>query len=207
MSYIFRRIAFACLVLTFLFSFTGCVDRFIGEDTAFSAGEVLTPEMIESIFNEISTPVTEKYPAETDEQGNLLLYWLEGGSVWHISLSCGSVANASPESLHSGDIVAALAAGKERGCKVCAKNVELDAVVNTDFVESTQELTQDRYPKDYDQNGDLIVYWVKNGSVWHVSRKCSSLAKSSESDIFSGTEYDAQTSGKERACKICSNDN
>lgn len=207
MSYIFRLIAFACLVLTILFSFAGCVDRLIGEETDFSTGDVLTPEMIESIFNEISTPVTEKYPSDTDEQGNALLYWLEGGSVWHISLSCGSVANASPESLHSGDIADALAAGKERGCKVCAKNVEFDVVVNTDIVENTEELKQDKYPKDYDQNGELIVYWVKNGSVWHVSRKCSSLAKSAESDILSGTEHSAQTSGKERACKICSKDN
>ena len=203
---IFRRIVGAYLILTVMISLAGCAGRFMGEETDYSTGEVLTPEMIESIFNEISTPVTEKYPIETDEHGSILLYWLEGGSVWHASLSCGSIAKASPEKLQAGDITEALAAGKERGCKVCAKSVWVDTVENTEAVEASEEITEEKYPKDYDHNGNLIVYWVKGGGVWHVSRKCSSLSKSSESDIMIGTESDALTSGKERACKICSND-
>ena len=204
--------AFVCLSLAFLMllPFTGCVERFVGEETDYSTGEVLTPEMIESIFEAISTPVTEKYPSETVEDGSVLLYWLENGSVWHISLNCGSIAKSDPKNLHSGSITDALNAGKERGCKVCAKNVSLEGGSVT--VDNTQAVTvevtsQEKYPKEYDSDGNLVVYWVKNGSVWHVSPKCSRLAKSSSSDILSGTESEAQSSEKERACKICSNEN
>ena len=204
-----KFVRFLCFLpaLIVLLSFHGCVDRLTGEDSVYSTGEILTPEMIESIFNEISTPVTEKYPTETDELGSMLLYWLEGGSVWHASLSCGSVAKASPEKLHQGNITDAIAAGKERGCKVCAKNLVFDTVVSTELDETSEKVLHDKYPKDYDSDGNLIVYWVKGGSVWHVSKKCSSLSKSSDTDILSGTESDAITSGKERACKKCSNDN
>lgn len=43
------------------------------------------------------------------------------------------------------------------------------------------------------------VYWVPNGSVYHVSRSCPTLARSKT--ILSGT---IATSGKPRACKVCS---
>ena len=43
------------------------------------------------------------------------------------------------------------------------------------------------------------VYWVPNGEVYHLSRSCRSLARSST--ILSGT---IQESGKPRACKNCS---
>ena len=197
------------LAILMVLPFAGCVERFVGEETDYSTGEVLTPEMIESIFEAISTPVTEKYPSETAENGRMLLYWLENGSVWHISLNCGSIAKADPKNLHSGDISDAQNAGKERGCKVCAKNVtfESESAAASDAQGATVEVTtQEKYPKEYDANGNLVVYWVKNGSVWHVSSKCSSLAKSSDVDIISGTEREAQTNGKERACKICSDD-
>ncbi len=207
---IVKRALCAFTVLTAVLFFTGCVERFVGEDTDYSTGDVLTPEMIESIFEAISTPVTEKYPTETLEDGSVLLYWLEGGSVWHTSLLCGSISKATPDNLHSGNIEEALSAGKKRGCKICAENAqyETDAYIGSAApAESTDEVTQHRYSKDYDENGDLIVYWVKNGTVWHISKECSSLSKSSDADIFSGTEFDAQAIGKERACKICSENN
>ena len=200
-----------CLAFSISASLVGCVERFVGEETDYATGDLLTPEMIESIFQAISTPVTEKYPSETLDSGELLLYWLEGGSVWHISRQCGSVSNADPQNLHSGNIDEALRAGKERGCKVCAKGVMLEA--ETVSVSESQLLTdevigqEDKYPKEYDENGNLIVYWVKNGSVWHVSSKCPSLSKSSAQAILCGIESDAQENGKERACKICSDEN
>lgn len=54
------------------------------------------------------------------------------------------------------------------------------------------------------QQPELIsatVYWVKNGEVWHITDKCSSLSRSKK--IFSGQISDAQASGKSRVCKIC----
>ena len=43
-----------------------------------------------------------------------------------------------------------------------------------------------------------IVYWVRNGKVWHTTKECSSLQRSTE--IFSGTIAE---SGKERVCSRC----
>ncbi len=206
----FKIVFCVCLAFLTVLLLSGCVERFLGEETDYSSGEVLTPEMIESIFEAISMPATEKYPSETAEDGSLMLYWLENGSVWHISLNCGSISKAEPQNLRSGDIAAALRAGKERGCKICAKDFELEAesISATDTTAvSTEVTTQERYTKEYDTNGNLIVYWVKNGSVWHVSSKCSSLSKSSADNVMNGTEAEAQASGKERACKICSDEN
>lgn len=200
-----------CAVLAFVIALPlfGCVERFVGEDTDYSTGDILTPEMIESIFEEISVPVTEKYPAETCEDGSIILYWLENGTVWHVSLNCASITKSNPENLHSGGIAEAMSAGKERGCKICSVTIEIDTApyTETDAVTSIIETVQEKYPKDYTEDGRLIVYWVKNGSVWHVSSKCSSLSKTSASHILSGSEDEALAQGKERACKICSNEN
>lgn len=46
-----------------------------------------------------------------------------------------------------------------------------------------------------------IVYWTKNGEVWHTEKDCSSLSRSKE--IFSGAEETAKEAGKTRACKRC----
>ena len=205
-----KRVLCCLLVFTAALSATGCVDRFVGEETSYSLGEVLTPEMIESIFEAISTPVTEKYPVETMTDGNVLLYWLKGGSVWHASNCCGSIARASAENVVSGNYYEALAAGKDRGCKICASDIDLTA--NAKFDSDHEAVLSDvisavKYPKDYDNNGDLIVYWLENGSVWHLSKACSSLTKSSAEDIRHGTETDARSYGKERVCKICSKEN
>ena len=48
---------------------------------------------------------------------------------------------------------------------------------------------------------EALVYWTKNGEVWHTRSTCSSLAKSKE--ILSGTVEQAISSGKDRICKRC----
>ena len=45
------------------------------------------------------------------------------------------------------------------------------------------------------------VYWTASGSVWHVTRECSALAKSKS--VQAGAEADAIAAGKTRACKRC----
>ena len=204
-----RLIAFIMTVLLAI-PVAGCVDRFPVEETSFSTGEILTPEMIESIFDAISVSVTEKYPTETIEDGTLIVYWLSGGSVWHASIKCGSVAKASAENLHYGSIEEAVTDGKSRGCKICASGIDYTAQTQYDSVEITvaDDVTEpEKYPRIYDDDGNLIVFWVKNGSVWHESSTCSSLSKTSDADIVSGTEVEARAAGKERACKKCTKNN
>lgn len=45
------------------------------------------------------------------------------------------------------------------------------------------------------------VYWTEGGSVWHVSKECSSLKNSK--NIISGSVEEAQNAGKERVCSRC----
>lgn len=47
-------------------------------------------------------------------------------------------------------------------------------------------------------SGGGIVYWVPNGSVYHLRRSCPTLSRSKT--VYSGTR--AQ-SGKSRCCKVC----
>jgi len=49
-------------------------------------------------------------------------------------------------------------------------------------------------------DGD-VVYWTGGGSVWHVTKACTALAKSKL--ILSGSETAAQQAGKTRVCKRC----
>ena len=200
------RVVVAIMLGMILVSAIGCVDRFNNEETAFSTGDVLTPEMIESIFDEISVEVTEKYPTDTMVDGSIIAFWLPNGSVWHISAKCGTIAKASEDNIRSGRIEDAIKAGKARGCKICTDgfNYTVSETFTEEDVTVESEPTESKYTKTYDTEGNLIVYWVKNGSVWHISSKCPSLSKSADTDIISGTETDAQTAGKKRACKICS---
>ncbi|MEE0421398.1 MAG: Ig-like domain-containing protein [Lachnospiraceae bacterium] len=48
-------------------------------------------------------------------------------------------------------------------------------------------------------SGSGVVYWTPGGSVYHVSRSCPTLSRSSV--VFSGS---IASSGKGRACKVCS---
>lgn len=221
-----------CLALVIvIICFSGCIERFIGTETDIGSVKLITPEDIESIFAEISFEAIEKYPIETDENGEPLVFWLEGGTVWHTSRLCGSIERADPEIVFQGTVRDAYNAGKERACKVCSDNeviltdifpessivtpdtanltnTESDTL-NTDSAETTAEdfetaeVTTDRYPKDYNTNGDLMVFWLDSGEVWHVSRSCSSLSRSDPDEIKFGTEEDAVDSGKKRVCKIC----
>lgn len=47
---------------------------------------------------------------------------------------------------------------------------------------------------------DSLVYWTKNGTVWHTDRECSRIKKS---DVVEGTVEEAIAAGKERICSFC----
>jgi hypothetical protein len=48
-----------------------------------------------------------------------------------------------------------------------------------------------------------IVYWVPNGTVYHIDKDCSTLSRSRT--ILSGTPSQAKTKGKSRLCEVCGN--
>ena len=203
-------VKFLCILLTvliLLFS-CGCTEHYFGVSTEPDSLKVLTPEEIESIFAEISYEVTEKYQVVTNESGDDIVFWLDGGSVWHISQDCSTVKKADISNVNSGSVQDALSCGKERPCKICGKNYEysentehsVQADISSQIV--TEQLTE-KYPKEYDKDGDLIVFWLESSKVWHESRYCSSLSRSDPNKIIQGSVEDGIAAGKERACKNC----
>lgn len=197
------------VVLAVALSLLSCIDRLYGFDTDLPTGELLTPEMIESIIDAATVEVSEKYPIETSENGEIIIYWLPGGSVWHVSKNCSSVAKADPENVRSGSVANAITEGKDRPCKICAGEIEYDISYTDIGAQNTNEpesvaVTTSGYHKVYSEDGRLLVYWTKNGSVWHESVECPSLANSDKSSLASGSEDAAVEAGKERVCKKCS---
>ncbi len=76
---------------------------------------------------------------------------------------------------------------------------ELESTENN-ALENASEATSEEINWD-EYEGE--VYWTKSGTVWHISKNCSSLKKSH--DIISGSVNDAKEGGKERACSRCTN--
>ena len=77
----------------------------------------------------------------------------------------------------------------------------------TNVPESTSLQTDDKkYPKSYDKNGELIVYWFNNGVAWHESKECSIIKLSFFLKPNEGSINEAYANGKAHACSICSSD-
>lgn len=187
----------------------GCAEYGFGVSTEPASPKVLTPEEIESIFAEISFEEKDRYPAATDENGVEVVYWLEGGSVWHISQACSTIIKADPTKVKTGSVLDAQNSGKQRPCKICGANIEYSEIADTttDIDENSEissEIETQKYPKKYGKDGELVVFWLDSSKVWHESRYCSSLSRSDPVKIVNGSVADAMTAGKERACKNCS---
>ena len=199
------KIILCAILLLTVMLLSSCIDRLYGFDTDYPTGELLTPEMIDSIIDAVTVEEVEKYSTETDANGDLIVYWLSGGSVWHASVNCSSVSNA--DNFSCGSIANAISQGKKRPCKICAEDVEYTEAtefVTQEIEDQTENISSEKYPKDYLEDGTLLVYWTKSGSVWHESLSCPSLANSVKDNIFCGSSDEAIAAGKERACKKCS---
>lgn len=97
----------------------------------FYAGEPVSPADIESIAALLSGELTDRYPSLTDESGATLCCWTPGGSVYHLSRECFSLASSSE--IVVGSVEDALKAGKSRCCSVCGKTEPPIEVGGTDF--------------------------------------------------------------------------
>ena len=74
--------------------------------------------------------------------------------------------------------------------------------VNSETKEQESEYnenTEDTFVGN-EENG--IVYWTKNGGVWHISRNCRYIRNS---EVESGDVNDAIEAGKDRVCSSCGN--
>ena len=71
--------------------------------------------------------------------------------------------------------------------------------MRNDFPEETQK-SVNLIPYSENSVKD-IVYWVENGSVWHLRTSCGYIKDGS--DLFYGSEEDALLCGKEKVCSNC----
>lgn len=57
--------------------------------------------------------------------------------------------------------------------------------------------------EETEKNWDgITVYYTESGSVWHTTRDCSALRRST--NVVCSTREQAESEGKDRACKKCS---
>ncbi len=116
------RILIFITLLSLMLCFLGGCSSYSksGVDSEFYGGELLMPEDVQSIVDAVSAAQTEKYPTETDIFGWQIVFWVDGGTVWHVSRQCTSVKKAT--TVHEGSKEDAIAAGKERPCSICTES-------------------------------------------------------------------------------------
>lgn len=130
----------------------------VGDDS--TENTLQSEEIIVSDTPTASAPETEPTPAETEEitsgskypksyneKGELIVYWLDSGSVWHESINCGTVSKADPSKLHSGTPNEAYSSGKERACKTCSADSTVEIVETTRISETTRTPDTTRAPE------------------------------------------------------------
>lgn len=82
----------------------------------FSAGRPLTRDELASLSAELCTGAREPETVGGFST-QVVVYWTEGGSVYHLSKECYHLKRAA--SVESGSVSRAWALGKERACSVC----------------------------------------------------------------------------------------
>jgi hypothetical protein len=163
------------------------------------------PETTQAPETTETPETTDRYPKEYDSAGELIVYWLEGGSVWHESAKCGTVTKADPAKLLRGTPQDAFAAGKDRACKICSADSEITVFIpETTIIPGTTGTPTTTIPESIGADNRDIVYWTDSGSVWHISIDCSALARTDPENIRTGDVSKAIEAEKERACKKCS---
>lgn len=79
------------------------------------------------------------------------------------------------------------------------ENIKSDIFADNDVDSSINEDSEVGSPNE----NDVTVYWTENGSLWHTHQDCRYLKNST--NIISGTQAEAEASGKSGLCSSCSN--
>lgn len=121
------KILNSTILIILILSLSGCASYFNSERELY-AGEEITPNQLYEISQALVESnndtdkiedVTEPFVQDTDNEGNLLVYWTKSGEVWHINKECSALANSV--NIESGTEEVAIVNGKERLCKRCGE--------------------------------------------------------------------------------------
>jgi len=99
----------------------GC-SEFTYSTEDFYTGKQLSSEELESLKNKVAE--TTAIPYETNIDGEVIVFWTSGGTVYHYNRDCSSLARST--TIESGTIEDAVAKGKTKPCSRCT--VETTAV-------------------------------------------------------------------------------
>ena len=76
---------------------------------------------------------------------------------------------------------------------------EIATRVDSNVLEQIRQSIEDKSNVLLADEGD--VFWMPGGTTWHLSYECYYIEGSEE--ILHGSEEEAKTAGKSKACKIC----
>ncbi|MBQ9801551.1 MAG: hypothetical protein IJW51_00555 [Clostridia bacterium] len=115
-----RRITIAVLLLLMLLSLSACTVQ-----DPFDAGTPLSADEVRSLKESLTEnntppaePEPEPEPLPEPSVGEGTVYWLESGSVYHVSADCRYLKNKT--NVKTGTVEDANAASKARACSSCA---------------------------------------------------------------------------------------
>lgn len=102
-----------CLILLCAILLSSCT-----ENHDFEAGESLSPDGLASLSSEL---VTDKEEVDTADGFHTreIVYWTEGGSVYHRDRSCSHLKKS--ENVVEGSVKHARKEGKDRPCSTCGE--------------------------------------------------------------------------------------
>ena len=117
-----KKLIFIFLVLALCLPFAvscGAEQEVVYNGTVLSESDVL--QILDQLRSE-SEAETETEPeseSQLQEAYDGLVYWTDGGSVWHALATCGHISKKQEPKC--GSVEDAIEAGKERGCSFCVK--------------------------------------------------------------------------------------
>ena len=115
-----RGVSIAAVLLLLALILAAC-----GNSARFDAGELLTADEVAAQRAWLEAQKSddgdgEDDPSQEETPQNGIVFWLSGGSVYHLSKSCHHVREK--EGVLQGTVDEALAAGKLRACSSCGKD-------------------------------------------------------------------------------------
>lgn len=78
--------------------------------------------------------------------------------------------------------------------------VDTDASDETESEKATESKSATEHESATESSEIGIVYWTKNGTVWHTVKECGHIKNS---EAISGTVDEAKEAGKTRLCSSC----
>lgn len=122
---IIRLVSFIVLTVFAMFCLSSCSQYVRNND--FYAGEYITPEDIESLYDAVvgQNVINGEGSMSPEGANGVTVYWTSGGSVYHTDPTCRHYADSSEK--NQGSIELAVKLGKKELCSVCKKHQDAES--------------------------------------------------------------------------------